>query len=137
MNVRARRLFAKLALAGLAGYVACLLRHWCQCGHMEHPPYAWWDYALDVSWVILFTSAAVMSVVGWGVEQIVWPLLLGGLVATRFLLPHTMGLSVICFEVPGSLALLVRSICVLLARRHRGGAATASSAEPTQNEETG
>ena len=31
-------------------------------GHMHHPPYPWWAYAIDGAWVICFGGAIILAV---------------------------------------------------------------------------
>ena len=52
---------ATCALLGLMGFLFCTVTHICMGGHMAHPPYVWWDYLNDVTWGILFVTAAVFS----------------------------------------------------------------------------
>jgi hypothetical protein len=53
---------AWLVLLGFPGFVFCGLAHICMDGHMAHPPYAAWHYAIDVLWVCCFLAA---TVIGW------------------------------------------------------------------------
>ncbi len=111
---RPESLIAFLVLLGLTGYAVCLARHFCQCGHMAHPPYEWWDYALDVGWASLFSAAGVTGIIWRPVSGVLWAVLLGALAVSRFAFAHTMGLSIFCLELPTSAALLVRSIVLLV-----------------------
>lgn len=52
---------ATLALFGLPGFFFCSFAHTCMDGHMGHPPYAWWHFFLDVTWVGGFVTAAVVG----------------------------------------------------------------------------
>jgi hypothetical protein len=54
-----RRLHGCSVLPGLAGFAWCALNHVCRDGHMEHPPYQWWHYAIDSGWVAAFAVAVV------------------------------------------------------------------------------
>lgn len=56
-----RRLSAILTLVGLAGFTFCGATHICMDGHMGHPPYAAWQYALDALWVCCFWCAGVVG----------------------------------------------------------------------------
>ena len=40
-------------------YILCSISHTCMCGHLQHPPYEWWDYAADLVWI---TGYATLSV---------------------------------------------------------------------------
>ena len=51
--------FAWLTLAGIPAFVFCGLAHICMDGHMEHLPYPWWHFALDLQWVVFFGAAAI------------------------------------------------------------------------------
>jgi len=45
--------------AGVIGSGWCFQHHVCMAGHMQHPPYPSWHYALDVGWVLAVVLAAV------------------------------------------------------------------------------
>jgi len=51
--------FAVLALAGIPGYLCCVAAHTCMAGHMKHPPYAAWNFAVDLWWAAMFLCAAI------------------------------------------------------------------------------
>jgi len=51
--------FAWLTLGGIPACVLCGVLHVCMAGHMQHSPYAWWQFALDLQWVVFFITAAV------------------------------------------------------------------------------
>lgn len=57
-----RRFSAILILVGLPGFIFCGVTHICMDGHMGHPPYAAWQFAVDVIWVGCFWCAGI---VGW------------------------------------------------------------------------
>ncbi|QEL15808.1 hypothetical protein [Limnoglobus roseus] len=103
-------LFTVLYLLGFVGYVGCFARHFCQCGHREHPPYTFWDDAIDVCWVALFFCASSVAIMRWGpINGSLWATLLIALIVSRFEFAGTMGLSLICCEIPASIALLMWS----------------------------
>ncbi len=45
--------------AGAIGSGWCFHHHVCMDGHMQHPPYPSWHYALDAGWVLAVLLAAV------------------------------------------------------------------------------
>ena len=51
--------FAWITLAGIPAFVFCGLSHICMDGHMRHPPYPWWHFAIDLQWVVFFVTAAI------------------------------------------------------------------------------
>jgi hypothetical protein len=44
---------------GVVGSGWCCTRHICMGGHMEHPPYPAWHYAIDVGWVLSLIVASL------------------------------------------------------------------------------
>ena len=48
-----------LWVIGAIGSGWCFHHHVCMAGHMQHPPYPSWHYALDVGWVLAVLLAAV------------------------------------------------------------------------------
>ena len=46
---------------GVLGSGWCYSHHTCMSGHMEHPPYEWWDYGFDVGWVLCLDMAALWT----------------------------------------------------------------------------
>ena len=44
-------------VCGLSGAWWCLNEHDCMAGHMMHPPYPVWHYAVDVLWPLCFLAA--------------------------------------------------------------------------------
>ncbi|MBO0700539.1 MAG: hypothetical protein J2P46_19235 [Zavarzinella sp.] len=93
----AARLFGVLALAGLALFGWCAARHVCCGGHLAHPPYAAWDYALDAGWAGLFVAAA-----GFGLAARRWlgPALLLALAGSRLALGSGSGYLLLPVELP-------------------------------------
>lgn len=117
MNDRPSNAFAAAVLIGLVAYVACIVRHWCQCGHMMHKEYlAWWDYLIDGAWIACFAVGAVLAVARWRFRGIVLATLLAVLFVSRLWFAGTMGLSVVFCELPISLYLLVKSSLTLFDR---------------------
>jgi hypothetical protein len=57
-----RIISAWLVLLGFPGFVFCGLAHICMGGHMAHPPYAAWHYAIDALWTCCFWGG---TVIGW------------------------------------------------------------------------
>lgn len=55
---RVALLVAITTVLGLTGVFVCAARHTCMAGHMQHPPYAAADYALDVTWAAMLLLAA-------------------------------------------------------------------------------
>ncbi len=47
-----------LWVVGAIGSGWCFYHHVCMCGHMEHPPYPSWHYALDAGWALAVLGAA-------------------------------------------------------------------------------
>ena len=43
---------AYLLMASIPFYIACGALHVCMAGHMQHPPYAWWQFGNDYVWSI-------------------------------------------------------------------------------------
>jgi len=50
-----------LFLTGLPANVGCYLLHVCMHGHMQHPPYSAYHYALDSLWTLAFLAAAILG----------------------------------------------------------------------------
>ena len=112
MEYRPPTAFSVMVLVGLAGYVGCLVRHFCMCGHMFHWEHIrWWDYPIDGVWIVAFGAAAVYVVIRMKVRGLFPATILLFLILSRLLLAHTMGISIACFEAPVSIVLL--TICSL------------------------
>ncbi len=58
---RVSLLVSVATLSGLVGFFICTERHTCMAGHMQHPPYATTDYALDAGWTVLLLGAAWLA----------------------------------------------------------------------------
>lgn len=43
---------------GAVGFAFCSAHHICMGGHMQHGPYPWWHYAVDVAWITTWLSSA-------------------------------------------------------------------------------
>jgi hypothetical protein len=114
VNGRSGKLFAAVTLAGLGGFGVCTFRHFCMCGHMQHPPFQWWEYAIDVSWVVLFLTAAVIAVARWKGKGLKLAVLLSLLIVCRLTGAGCMGMQLFLFELPASVALLLRSFGALV-----------------------
>lgn len=50
-----------LLTSGAAGSVWCFSKHVCMGGHMEHPPYAFTQYAADTAWTVALVAIPVIS----------------------------------------------------------------------------
>jgi hypothetical protein len=48
-----------LWVAGAFGFEWCGQHHVCMGGHMAHPPYPFWNYALDAGWALGIMGAAI------------------------------------------------------------------------------
>ena len=47
--------------AGITGSAWCLQHHVCMGGHMQHPPYPGWHYAIDTGWTLALLVAAIWT----------------------------------------------------------------------------
>ncbi len=74
-----------LWVIGAIGSAWCFHHHVCMGGHMQHPPYPSWDYALDVGWVLAVGLAAVWMRLIRTSLCILFATLAGYLVSYRFL----------------------------------------------------
>ena len=50
-----------LWVLGVVGSGWCCTRHICMGGHMEHPPYPAWHYAVDAGWIFSLIAAALWT----------------------------------------------------------------------------
>ncbi|MBL8868107.1 MAG: hypothetical protein KF873_05485 [Gemmataceae bacterium] len=108
MEYRPPVAFSVMVLVGLAGYVGCLVRHFCMCGHMFHREHIrWWDYPIDGVWIVGFGAAAVYAVFRMKVRSLFPAAILVLLILSRLFLAHTMGISIACFEAPVSIVLFI------------------------------
>jgi hypothetical protein len=48
-------------VAGVVGSGWCCSLHICMDGHMTHPPYLWWHYAMDAGWVLALVIASLWT----------------------------------------------------------------------------
>lgn len=111
-----RRLHGELALAGAAGYVWCLLTHTCACGHMEHPPYHEWHYALDAGWGSCFLFGTLTGRGRTNPLRVVSSLLTLTVTASRLLCGSFF---LTCLEVPAVAVLGVLALWCLLGPEER------------------
>jgi hypothetical protein len=51
--------WAVVWMLGVIGSGWCYSRHICMDGHMAHPPYPWWQYGVDIGWVVCLGTASV------------------------------------------------------------------------------
>jgi hypothetical protein len=108
VDIRPPTAFSVMVLVGLAGYVGCLVRHFCMCGHLFHREHIrWWDYPIDGVWIVAFGAAAVFMLVRRKLRGLFPAAILLLLVLSRLFLAHTMGLSIACFEAPVSIVLFL------------------------------
>ena len=96
-------------LAGITGSVACLILHTCMAGHMHHPPYAAWDYALDVLWPAALIVAALRCQESKIRRKKVFLYLTIVLIPSRFLW-GSLGGTAILWELPIAVYLAVVSL---------------------------
>lgn len=54
-------LHVAFALIGLAGFAWCSTEHVCCGGHLQHPPYRWWHYAIDIGWGGAFVASSLLG----------------------------------------------------------------------------
>jgi hypothetical protein len=96
-------------LAGVSGSVACFMLHICMAGHMQHPPYAFWEYAMDVLW----PAALIVGALRCGESKIrrkkVFIYLSIVLIPSRFL-AGSLGGTALLWEVPIAVYLIVVSL---------------------------
>jgi hypothetical protein len=76
---------ALLWAAGAAGSAWCFWHHVCMAGHMQHPPYPSWHYAVDIGWVVSLIVAAIWTRVQRASLCIGFAFLSSFLVSYRFL----------------------------------------------------
>ena len=67
---------------------------------MQHPPYAWWHYALDLQWVVFFITAAIRVRESEIRRRRLASWLLIFLVVFRFLLGSLGGGLLIIYDLP-------------------------------------
>ena len=89
-------LYSVLALAlfvlGVCGAVWCYWHHICMEGHMAHPPYPAWHYALDAGWVACLAAAVFWVCRVQSVLSIGFASFAAFLLAFRFLLGSAGGM---------------------------------------------
>jgi hypothetical protein len=53
---------AILTLAGIPAYIFCGVSHTCMCGHMQHGPYPFYHYLIDLFWATCFAAVLTFSI---------------------------------------------------------------------------
>ena len=127
------RSFSWLTLAGIPGYVLCFPLHVCMAGHMQHPPYAWWHFALDALWVALFAAAAFIALRRKLPRRARLSTLLLVLIVSRLALGSGGGSFAVLPELPIVIYLIVvalRRSRPIFARASRYSATTSSGTGP-------
>ena len=112
-----RNLFRVLAcllpFAGTPGFLFCA-RHFCNCGHLVHPPYPAWYILSDYFRLGSFAGAAILAVCSRLSLRYYLTFALGALAVQRLLLNSGMGLA---FDVLWLVVLYVMCIRELTRRR--------------------
>src|SRR5262245_64800938 len=78
-------------------------------GHMQHPPYAAWDFAVDVWWLIAFLGAGVLWWRAKARRRLTLVSVLTFLALSRLLLGSGGG-ALFLFELPACIGLAVVAI---------------------------
>ncbi|MHC4620160.1 MAG: hypothetical protein ACYTEQ_20635 [Planctomycetota bacterium] len=60
---RLRPVAAVCALLAIAFYWFCTVNHICRAGHMKHPPYPTWHFAIDYAWLSLLLLAVITALI--------------------------------------------------------------------------
>jgi hypothetical protein len=101
-------------LAGaFLGLLLCAWLHVCMGGHLAHPPYSWYNLAIDVVWagaLVLLVVAAVVEYRMWGMAG-----LLLGVCVSRLVL-GSFGIALFPFELA---ALVFAGSCMSKRISHR------------------
>ena len=110
--------FGVLTLAGIPAYIFCEVAHLCMAGHMHHPPYPAWHFAVDLWWLATFLCAASTVLRSELSLRYVSAIVLVVLVISRVSVVLGSGESAfLVFETPLALFLAVIAVCAI--RQHR------------------
>ena len=102
-----------LPFAGTPGFLLCA-RHFCDCGHLVHPPYPAWYILSDYFWLGSFAGAAILAVCLGLPLRFYLAFALGALAVHRLLLNSAVG---VAFDVLWLAVVYVMCIRELTRRR--------------------
>jgi len=107
-----------LGLLGVPAFGWCALNHICMGGHMADPPYPWWHFALDATWVVPFFAASLTGFLSGG-RCVLGSLLLLLLLASRLLAGSGGAMLLMIFELPLLLGVLGVALSTFALRKSR------------------
>ncbi len=103
------KLVAIISLIGAPSYLACFPLHFCMAGHMQHPPYFWYDFISDWLWMFCYGCVVVFSF--WLRAKRKWWFLIGSFFLLLF---RRLEVGPIIVELPLLILIIVFAIQYLV-----------------------